>query len=178
MSTPWLWAYSDHLSARAGERVAVHVAGTGTRCTFELARLGRDRQVVERRDAIPLAPHPVPDCAHVGCGWPVTLHLDVRAEWPSGYYEMLWRGADGAEDEQYSRLVPPEDWGVLARAVAGHDSPENRRRLMRGHAVLATFRRGAGEVFNSGTTEWAYGLAARNPFVEQITRNVFARFRG
>jgi hypothetical protein len=47
--------------------------------------------------------------------------------------------------------------------------------MLRGHAVMASFRRGAGEVFNSGTTEWAYGLAARNPFVERITRNVLDR---
>jgi hypothetical protein len=43
---------------------------------------------------------------------------------------------------------------------------------------MASFRRGAGEVFNAGTTEWAYGLAARNPFVERITRNVMQRFLG
>jgi hypothetical protein len=78
--------------------------------------------------------------------------------------------------EDYSRMVPPEAWDVLARAYAGYDAPEVRRRLMRGHAVMATFRRRAGEVFNSGTTEWAYGLAARNPFVERITRNVLDRF--
>jgi hypothetical protein len=42
--------------------------------------------------------------------------------------------------------------------------------------VMASFRRGAGEVFNGGTTEWAHGLAARDPFVERITRNVLRRF--
>ena len=72
--------------------------------------------------------------------------------------------------------MPPEAWGPLTRAFAGHDSPENRARMMRGHAVLATFKRGKGEVFNSGTTEWAYGLKARNPFVETITKNVLGRF--
>ena len=47
--------------------------------------------------------------------------------------------------------------------------------MMRGHAVLASFTRGKGEVFNSGTTEWAYGLKAGNPFVIQITKNVIDR---
>ena len=65
---------------------------------------------------------------------------------------------------------------MLARAWGAPDSPETRRRMLRGHAVMASFRRGAGEVFNAGTTEWAYGLAARNPFVETITRNVLGRF--
>ena len=42
---------------------------------------------------------------------------------------------------------------------------------------MASFKRGKGEVFNGGTTEWAYGLAAHDPFIEQITRNVLTRFR-
>jgi hypothetical protein len=82
------------------------------------------------------------------------------------------------EQEDYSRVVPPEAWDVLARAYAGADSPAARQRLLRGHAVMASFTRGAGEVFNAGTTEWAYGLSARNPFVERITRNVLDRFLG
>ena len=41
---------------------------------------------------------------------------------------------------------------------------------------MAAFKRGRGEVFNSGTTEWAYALAAGDPFVAQITRNVLSRF--
>ncbi len=80
------------------------------------------------------------------------------------------------EASAFSGSVPPEDFELLARVREGYDSPESRRRLFRGHAVMATFTRGAGEVFNSGTTEWAYALAAGDLFVERITRNVLARF--
>lgn len=82
----------------------------------------------------------------------------------------------GEPESEFAGAVPPEAWGPLTRAFAGHDSAANRARMMRGHAVLATFKRGKGEVFNSGTTEWAYGLKARNPFVEKITKNVLDRF--
>jgi hypothetical protein len=41
---------------------------------------------------------------------------------------------------------------------------------------MAAFRRGAGEVFNGGTTEWAHALKAGDPFVARITRNVLQRF--
>ena len=58
----------------------------------------------------------------------------------------------------------------------GADDPETIDRLMRGHSVLASFKRGEGEVFNSGTTEWVHGLGAKDPFVEQITHNVLERF--
>ena len=76
----------------------------------------------------------------------------------------------------YPHLVPPEAMDVLVRDYAAGDGPAVTPRLLRGHAVMASFRRGAGEVFNAGTTEWAHGLAAGHRFVERITRNVLDRF--
>jgi len=64
----------------------------------------------------------------------------------------------------------------VAEIAFGDDGPAAQARVLRGHAVMATFQRGKGEVFNAGTTEWAHGLAAGNPFVERVTRNVLARF--
>jgi hypothetical protein len=58
----------------------------------------------------------------------------------------------------------------------GDSSAAAQAKVLRGHAVLASFTRGKGEVFNSGTTEWAHGLGARDPFVETITHNVLRRF--
>ena len=46
----------------------------------------------------------------------------------------------------------------------------------RGAGMIATFTRGAGEVFNGGSTEWSHALELRDPFVEQIVRNVIDRF--
>jgi hypothetical protein len=98
MTQPWLWGYSNRLAARPGERVGLHLAGTAPRCDVEVARVGRERVVVHRITDVPLAAHPVPEGAHlVGCGWPETVALTVGAAWPSGYYEILLRGADGAE---------------------------------------------------------------------------------
>ncbi len=98
MASAWLWGYSDRLSAAPGERVALHLAGTAPRCDVEVARVGRERRIVARLDGIRLAPHPVPERAHVvGCGWPAAAHLDVGRDWPSGYYDLVVRGADGAE---------------------------------------------------------------------------------
>ncbi|QBF34046.1 N,N-dimethylformamidase beta subunit family domain-containing protein [Thalassococcus sp. S3] len=80
------------------------------------------------------------------------------------------------ERSPYPKMVPMEGEDVLVRVTAGEDTPAARARLMRGHAVMASFKCGKGEVFNGGTTEWVHGLAARDPFVEKITKNVFARF--
>ena len=64
---------------------------------------------------------------------------------------------------------------MVAGIAFGDSSPRGQARVLRGHAVMACFRRGNGHVFNGGTTEWAHGLAARDPFIEGITRNVLAR---
>lgn len=63
------------------------------------------------------------------------------------------------------------DLETIARSVFGDDAPESVARLSHNHAVMGTFTRG-GTVFTAGTTDWAYGLAGRDPVVEKVTRNV------
>jgi hypothetical protein len=49
-------------------------------------------------------------------------------------------------------------------------------RIRHGHAVLGTYTNAAGAtVITSGSTDWAHGLAERDPKIEQITRNVLTR---
>ena len=62
----------------------------------------------------------------------------------------------------------------VAERLGGGDTPENRAAFANGSAVLGTFRRGAGQVFTTGCTDWAYGLG--DPAVATVTRNVLARF--
>ncbi len=76
----------------------------------------------------------------------------------------------------YTPMIPPEKLDVIADAIYGDSSPAMQQRLLRGHAMLASFKRGKGEVFNTGTTEWAHALAAKDPYIEVITRNVMERF--
>jgi hypothetical protein len=106
---------------------------------------------------------PVPDG---GVGVPD--HLEIIAFVPAVFAE--------SPDNPYRPLIPPEQMDVVARAAYGDASPRSQARVSRGHAVMASFRRGKGEVFNAGTTEWAHGLAAGDPFVTRITRNVLKRF--
>jgi hypothetical protein len=76
----------------------------------------------------------------------------------------------------YRALIPPEKLEVVAQIAYADAGVETQARVLRGHAVMASFKRGAGEVFNAGTTEWAHGLAAGDPFVTRITLNVLKRF--
>jgi hypothetical protein len=98
----------------------------------------------------------------------VPENLEIIALAPCAFAEAPGSG--------YRSLIPPEQLDVVAQIAYGDAGPAAQARVMRGHAVMASFRRGAGEVFNAGTTEWAHGLAARDPFVTRITRNVLARF--
>jgi len=62
----------------------------------------------------------------------------------------------------------------VAERIGGADTPENRERFTAGHAVMGTFKRGKGQVFTSGSTDWAYGLKDRQ--VSKVTNNVLSRF--
>jgi hypothetical protein len=98
----------------------------------------------------------------------VPANLEIIAIAPAAFGEEEGRG--------YAPIIPPENLPIIARDVFADESPTATRRLLHGHAVMASFHRGAGEVFNGGTTEWAHALAAHDPFVERITRNVLTRF--
>ncbi len=106
---------------------------------------------------------PVPDG---GVGVPP--HLQIIAIAPATLFE--------SPRSPFPAIIPPESPEVLAEVGYGSSDDATIERLTRGHAVLATFTSGDGEVFNAGTTEWVHGLAAADPFVAQITRNVIARF--
>jgi hypothetical protein len=96
-------------------------------------------------------------------------NLEIIALAPCAFGEEINRG--------YVPLIPPEKLDVCAQIVFGDASALSQQRMLRGHAVMASFRRGRGEVFNSGTTEWVHGLRAKDPFIEKITRNVLRRFQ-
>ena len=98
----------------------------------------------------------------------VPAGLEIIAIAPASYGEDLSRG--------YRPQIPPENLDAAALIAFGDAGEASQQRLLRGHAVMASFKRGAGEVFNAGTTEWAYGLKARDPFIETITRNVLRQF--
>ncbi|MDR6636978.1 N,N-dimethylformamidase beta subunit family domain-containing protein [Paenarthrobacter nitroguajacolicus] len=85
----------------------------------------------------------------------------------------------GAED-RWDGKVPigapvNEVTNLLAEAYAGNP-PEYQTGTVRGAAMVATFKRGLGEVFTAGSTEWVNGLIGRDPFTERITTNVLDRF--
>jgi len=58
----------------------------------------------------------------------------------------------------------------------GNMTSEAVDKVKYGAGMMAMFQRGKGEVFNAASCEWVVGLKARDPYTEQITRNVLTRF--
>ncbi|HVA10200.1 MAG TPA: hypothetical protein VNG12_26080, partial [Acidimicrobiales bacterium] len=70
----------------------------------------------------------------------------------------------------------PSELEYIASRVFGTRDPEAMERIRHGHAVLGAYTNAAGStVVTSGSTDWAHGLAGRDPQIEQITRNVLTR---
>jgi hypothetical protein len=62
----------------------------------------------------------------------------------------------------------------IAWRVSDDESPEAAERFAHGHAVMGVHQPG-GTVFTAGSTEWAWGVAHRDPVMERITRNLLDR---
>lgn len=77
----------------------------------------------------------------------------------------------------WASVEPPGDLEGVSMVLFGDASDTNVAKLANGHAVMATFRRGAGTVFNAGSADWAYGLD-QDPLVQQVTANVLRHLGG
>jgi hypothetical protein len=78
-------------SVVGGDRVGLHLSSPGGRpVSVEVARVGWQREVVFRDDAVAADFHATPKGAdRAGCGWPAARTLDVERSWRSGYYEVV-----------------------------------------------------------------------------------------
>ena len=73
----------------------------------------------------------------------------------------------------------PSELEFIAARLFGSRDPALAGRIAHGHAVLGTYTSPAGgTVVTSGSTDWAHGLAGRDPRIEQITRNLLDRLTG
>lgn len=96
---PVVEGYADRQSYRGGDVVEVRCSSRVPTISVSVARVGRERLVVWRRDAVGVGDHPFPDDAHArGCGWPVAFTIEIDPAWPSGFYEISLT-ADGQTGE-------------------------------------------------------------------------------
>ncbi|GHE66289.1 N,N-dimethylformamidase beta subunit family domain-containing protein [Streptomyces capitiformicae] len=110
-------------------------------------------------------------------GLPYPTHVDGA---PDGLEIIAMTPAVVGEVDRWRGEVPlgaPREEAVgHMQALWGDDVPDRFQGEFHGAGMVAAFTRGAGQVFNAGTTEWVSGLIHRDPFTEQITHNVLRRF--
>ena len=70
-------------------------------------------------------------------------------------------------------------WNTIdsrARTLHGATSQEAREAVRYGSGMMVSMKRGKGGVFTAGLSEWIMGLAKREFYTQQVTRNVLNRF--
>lgn len=97
------------------------------------------------------------------------LDFEILATAPAAHFTRETATRPPAPDE-------PSEIEFIASRVFGTRDPADVARIAHGHAVLGTYTSaGGGTVVTSGSTDWAHGLAGRDPQVERITRNLLDR---
>jgi hypothetical protein len=93
---PPVEGYCDRRSYLPGETVVLHCSSDVSTFDVEVARVGSERVVVWRAEAVAGARQDTPaDASTRGCGWTPTLSFDVADDWRSGCYIITF-GPAGA----------------------------------------------------------------------------------
>jgi hypothetical protein len=87
--------YTGQVSYEAGEDITFHVSTTASRFALEIARVGRQREVVLSTNGLHGSVQRIPeDASSQGCGWAESFRITLPEHWPSGYYQVTLRVAD------------------------------------------------------------------------------------
>ena len=93
-------AYAGRLSYRHGEQATLHVSTRADRFSVTVERWGATREQVWAEDGIEgVYSAPPTDADANGCGWPVSLTIDVPPSWTSGFY-LVTCAAEGSAPER------------------------------------------------------------------------------
>jgi hypothetical protein len=157
---PTAEGYASRQSVVAGEPVEVHCSSRVPDVRIEVARLGRDREVVWGT-SVRIGDHSVPDESwRGGCDWPAAVTIATDVAWRPGMYEIELR--TGEEEQEVSQ----------AFVVVRHPGPDRPPALL----VLSTntwqaYNQWGGRCLYSGATEVSFRRPIERGYV---TREVDA----
>jgi hypothetical protein len=97
--------YPDHVSATAGDTVALHVSSTASTFHVEAYRMGWYQgyggRLVWRSPETPgqvqAIPGPTSTVNMIECNWPPSVWFEVTSDWPSGNYLLKLVGSNGQQ---------------------------------------------------------------------------------
>ncbi|MCA3573226.1 MAG: hypothetical protein IOC86_04865, partial [Aestuariivirga sp.] len=113
-----IWSYADRLSYAPGETLSLSVNTNARHFAVEIIRDGLHPQRVFHREGLEGRWRDTPDdCSVTGCGWPVSLEIQVAESWPSGGYIIRTTASEagrGADLHEHFFLVRPQARGEKA----------------------------------------------------------------
>jgi hypothetical protein len=76
-----------------------------------------------------------------------------------------------------SELLLGGNYKGFSKTLYGEQTETNINKVLHGHVTLCAWKHGdtGGEIFNTGSCDWVYGLDNKNPFVVTITNNILER---
>jgi hypothetical protein len=100
---PQIWAYTGRPIYGPGETLELHVSTTCLKYRMTIRRDGSGCETVWQSGEMTGPFHPAPpDCSVVGCGWPVTLSLEVPVGWASDGYLVIMEGKHPAGSARHA----------------------------------------------------------------------------
>ncbi len=122
----YIEGYAGDISYAPGDQLELHVSTTSPTWDLEIARIGKDREVVFQKAKIEGGQeYGVPEKASAeGCGWPVAFTLPIPGDWKSGYYEvrLTVRDNGGKYTQWNSRTAEGGCYFVLRAAEPGKNA--------------------------------------------------------
>ena len=118
-----VWFYTDRLSYRPGDEVAIHASSTVPSFTVELQRDGAAPTPAETIHDVraPLS-RLRPGFIEQGCDWPVVCRWTIPNDAPSGFYIATARAADAAGNPRV------QEHGFFVRPAHGADTGQDSAR--------------------------------------------------
>ncbi|MDG4889738.1 N,N-dimethylformamidase beta subunit family domain-containing protein [Mesorhizobium sp. WSM4887] len=84
-----IWCYTDQISYRAGDTVALHVSSTAAQVDILIVRDGCSEERVFEKAGIAVEWQETPtQCSVEGCGWKSSFEFTIGIDWPSGAYRV------------------------------------------------------------------------------------------
>src|SRR5262245_7005633 len=155
---PTAEGYAARQSIVAGEAVDLHCSSRVADVEVEVARLGRQRDVMWSA-SVRIDDHPAPDEAwRRGCGWPVAVTIETDAAWRPGLYEISLRAGDRAQDVSEAFVVVRQP---------GPDRPSTL--LVLSTNTWQAYNQWGGKCLYSGATEVSFRRPIERGYIARIT---------
>jgi hypothetical protein len=163
--------YPDHVSAKAGDTVALHVSSTAPTFHVEAYRMGwyqgyggrlvwRSPETAGQTQPIP---GPQSSTNMVECNWAPSLHFDVKSDWPAGNYLLKLVGSNG--QQKLMPFIVRDDSSTSAIVVQNSVTTWQAYNLWGGYSLYYGVS-GSGQSYDTRSRvvsfDRPYGLAAED----------------